>query len=226
MEYTFYPADSFSLALFVLLNISIILLILSPLYKRDKKKLKQVSVFFVLWIVLFSSVVYSGIIKEHFIPAGPIFFLTLVGGAFFFGFNRWGTFYSQNVSLWLLLAFQGFRFPLELILHHWADIRTVPETMTWTGQNVDILSGIMCLLSLLPFLRNKTFYWLCNIAGIVLLLNVFRVVLMSAPLPFAWPLENPVQLIMYMPYALIGFICVWAALAGHIIITRSLLRKH
>jgi hypothetical protein len=45
------------------------------------------------------------------------------------------------------------------------------------------------------------------------------------PLPFAWGVQPPLQLVMYLPYALIGPVCVAGALAGHVILTRALLSR-
>ena len=60
-----------------------------------------------------------------------------------------------------------------------------------------------------------------NVVGLLLLLNVLRVVVMSAPLPFAWQVEPPLRLIAHMPYALIGPVLVASALAGHVILFRA-----
>ena len=110
-------------------------------------------------------------------------------------------------------------------MHSWSETKTMPVTMSWNGQNFDILTGIFALLAIIPALRNsKIFHWCFNIFGIAMLLNVFRVVLMSSPLPFAWPLENPVQLIAHFPYHMIATVCVWSAVIGHILLTKKLFK--
>ena len=123
---------------------------------------------------------------------------------------------------------QSFRLPLELILHSWVHQGVIPETMTWTGQYFDILSGIASLILGLLVYKNicaRAMAWLANFIGCILLANVIRVVIMSSPLPFAWHVSPPLQLIFHIPYFLIGPICVSGALAGHIVLTRALLRK-
>jgi hypothetical protein len=55
--------------------------------------------------------------------------------------------------------------------------------------------------------------------------NVLRVVVLSSPFPFAWPLANPLQLALYFPYVLIAPLFVGAALAGHLVAFRALVRS-
>ena len=50
-----------------------------------------------------------------------------------------------TLPLGALVAFQAFRLPLELVLHTWAAQGTIPEAMTWSGQNWDIVSGVVAL---------------------------------------------------------------------------------
>jgi hypothetical protein len=58
-----------------------------------------------------------------------------------------------------------------------------------------------------------------------LLLNVMRVAMMSSPLPFAWDVRPPLQLVSHLPYAWIAPVCVAGALAGHLVLTRALLGR-
>jgi hypothetical protein len=146
-------------------------------------------------------------------------------GAVFIAVSDAGKKVSQYFSLTALIGFQAFRLPLELILHQWAEIETIPSTMTWTGQNWDILAGIVSLLAI-PFLKkSKRLAWAVQIIGFVLLLNFLRVVMMSSPLPFAWELDIPLQLIQYFPYCLIGPLMVGPAMAVHLITFRALARQ-
>lgn len=98
--------------------------------------------------------------------------------------------------------------------------------MTWTGQNWDIVSGILALL-LAPLCRfSKAWAWVVNGVGLVLLANVARVALFSSPVPFGWPVEPKLALIYHAPYVLIIPVCVGGALIGHLALTRALLKAH
>lgn len=127
-----------------------------------------------------------------------------------------------GLPLGALVAFQAFRLPLELVLHNWAAQGTIPETMTWSGQNWDIVSGVVALAAAPWAGRHRALAWTANLVGAGLLLNVMRVAVMSAPVPFGWGVTPPLLLAWYLPYALIGPVAVGGALAGHIILTRAL----
>ena len=66
--------------------------------------------------------------------------------------------------------------------------------------------------------------WVANLVGFALLLNVMRVAVLAAPVPFGWGQQPPLLLAFHLPYALIGPVCVGGALFGHIVLTRALLR--
>jgi hypothetical protein len=124
-----------------------------------------------------------------------------------------------------LVAFQGFRLPLELVLHSWVAQGVIPATMTWSGRNWDIISGVLALIAA-PFCRRSTTWaWIANAVGLVLLANVVRVAVLSSPGPFGWPIEPKLELIYHVPYALIIPVCIGGALIGHIALTRALLRR-
>lgn len=177
------------------------------------------------YLFLFSLVVGSGLPQRIIIPLVPLLFLSVLGFSIYFALSSFGKAVSQKYTLMVLVGIQMFRLPLELLLHHWAELGTVPPTMTWTGQNWDILSGVLALLSI-PFVnRYPKMAWIINACGFVLLMNVLRVVIMSSPFPFSWPLENPIRLIMYLPYAYIGPLFVGFALAFHLITFRKLLNR-
>ena len=140
------------------------------------------------------------------------------------GFSPFGRWLSL-LPLPALVAFQGFRLPLELVLHSWVAQGVIPATMTWSGRNWDIISGVVAL-SAAPFCRRSTIWaWIANGVGLVLLANVMRVAVLSSPVSFGWPVEPKLELIFYIPYALIIPVCIGGALIGHIALTRALLRR-
>ena len=122
-----------------------------------------------------------------------------------------------------LVAFQAFRLPLELVLHSWVAQGVIPATMTWSGRNWDVISGVVALV-VAPFCRRSIILaWIANGIGLALLINVMRVAVLSSPLSFGWPVEPKLELIYHVPYALIIPICIGSALIGHIALTRALL---
>lgn len=128
-----------------------------------------------------------------------------------------------------LVGFHAFRLPLEIVLHRWFEEGTLPVQMTWSGQNPDVLTGILALgLGLwgaraeLPRIAAWTF----ELVGLGLLLNVMRVAVLSAPTPLrAFADEPPLLLAWHLPYGWIVPLCVSAALFGHLVLARRLLGR-
>ncbi len=174
------------------------------------------------WVLFFAALVSRGEVSSRTLP---LFFALANGGALVFALSPLGLRLAQGLSIPVLVAFQGFRFPLELVLHSWVEQGSIPQTMTWSGQNWDILSGIIALIAAQFARRSIISAWVANVLGIVLLLNVGRVALFSSPVPFGWGVHPPLQLGFHLPYALIVPVCVAGALAGHVILTRALLME-
>ncbi len=128
-----------------------------------------------------------------------------------------------------LVGFHAFRLPLELVLHAWVSGGTLPEQMTWSGQNPDIVTGLLALVLGLVGLRRplpRAAAWLFAVIGLGLLLNVMRVAVGSAPTPLrVFMNDPPVMLPWFFPFSWIVSICVAGALAGHIVLLRALLRR-
>lgn len=220
---SFQPADSFSLALFAAFCVLMAGLIFCA-FKKAKVNLKFYFIF-AGYIFLISALVLSGLLRQHTIPLLPLLFFTLIIMAIAFAFSSAGARIASTFSLAALIGFQGFRFPLELILHHWVAVGTIPSTMSWNGQNFDIVSGILSLATM-PFVsQSRALAWRVQILSFALLINVMRVVILSSPFPFSWPLENPLQLALYFPYVLIAPLFVAPALFGHLVIFRKLLDR-
>jgi hypothetical protein len=177
------------------------------------------------WVALTSGIVLSGALEGDPLPGVPLFFALVLLGAVTFALSRFGRLFASGVPIAGLVAFQSFRLPLELVLHAWAQQGTIPQTMTWTGQNWDIAAGILAIVMAPLARRSRRAALAFNVVGLMLLLNVLRVVVMSSPLPFAWDVEPPLQLVAHMPYALIGPVLVASALAGHIVLFRALARR-
>jgi hypothetical protein len=178
-----------------------------------------------IWIGGLSVLVASGGMSALPNSGLPLFFGSVLVVSAVTGLSPLGRRIAVEVPLAALVGFQAFRLPLELVLHRWALEGTIPSTMTWSGENWDIVSGILALIAA-PFAnRHRSAAWAVNIIGGILLLNVIRVAVLSSPLPFAWQVSPPLLLALHLPYAWIGPVCVGGALVGHIVLTRALLRR-
>ena len=178
-----------------------------------------------VWLGLDAALVTSGVLERHPMPMLLVFFALNNLLALGLALSPIGYGLSRGLSLAALVGFHGFRVPLEIVLRDWARQGTIPLTMTWDGSNFDVVSGLVAMIAAPLVVRVRAAAWVANVVGFVLLLNVARVALMSSPLPFAWQVDPPLQLAFHLPYAFIVPVLVGGALAGHVILTRALLKK-
>jgi hypothetical protein len=105
-----------------------------------------------LYGLTIAGIVLSGIFEKAFVPFGPLFLAVTIAVAISIGFSHLGIRIAAGIPLAWLVGFQSFRLPLEVVLHDWYLTGTIPESMTWTGSNWDIVSGIVAL-AFCPFVR-------------------------------------------------------------------------
>lgn len=223
----FIPASSGSLLAFGVILVAVLGALLWAVQHayRSFKVTALAGLLLGLWLGAQSALVVSGRMAALPLNGLPFFFGPIVLLWSGLALSPVGRRIAGTVPLAALVGFQAFRLPLELVLHSWFEQGTIPETMTWSGYNWDIVSGLLALVCA-PFAdRYRLAARLANIVGLALLLNVMRVALLSAPVPFGWNVQPPLLLAFHLPYALIGPVCVGGALFGHLVLTRALWLK-
>lgn len=226
----FHPASPISVLGFLLVCLLVLVAFIRGVWasaRRDSadawRRTLPVALGTVVWLSLLSAVVSAGWAEGNplrtAILAASVNLVSLAIGL-------------SPVSGWLagspltwLVAFQAFRLPLEVVLHSWAAQGVIPESMSWSGSNWDVVSGIVALLCAPLARRFVGLAWIANGVGLLLLGNVVRVAVMSSPVPFGWPVTPKLLLIYHTPYALIVPVCVGGALVGHIALTRALIAR-
>lgn len=223
----FQPASSASVAIFCL----ILLMVLGALVwaiQHAYRSFKVTALFALMlgiWLGAQSALVVSGRLSSLPLNGLPFVFgpiLLLWTGL---ALSPIGRRLATAIPLAALVGFQAFRLPLELVLHSWARQGTIPLSMTWSGQNWDIVSGILALLCAPLAGRYRIAARLANVIGLALLINVIRVAILSSPVPFGWNTQPPLLLAFHLPYMLIAPVCVGGALFGHLVLTRALWNK-
>lgn len=156
-----------------------------------------------------------------------VVFLPTLAGTVLLGLSRFGTDLS-TLPLPALIAFHGFRFPLELVMHRAATDGTMPEQMTFTGSNFDIVTGITALLVAALAARDLAPRWLLlawNALGTLLLITILVIAVASLP-TFGLFGRKPEQLnawVAYFPYVWLPAGLVSGAVLGHVLLWRRLL---
>ena len=175
----------------------------------------------------------SGLLTRTDLKPAPmlLLFLPLFGLSVGFAFSGLGKRLAHATPLHWLVGLHAFRLPLELVMHVAAREHVMPEQMTFTGWNFDIVSGLSAT-ALCLFLQHapqaRAWALAFNVLGSCLLLAVVAIALASLPMFHRFGAE-PEKLntwVAYFPYVWLPAGLVSAALIGHLLLWRRLLQGH
>ena len=165
----------------------------------------------------------------HFPPGPPtmvVVFVLLLVLSVGLGVSPVGRRLAAGLPLAVLVGVQGFRLPLELLMHRAYEYGLMPVQMSYSGVNFDILTGITALVvgALLAAGRagvRTVRAW--NVMGTLLLVNIILIALLSAPTPWRVFRDGPANVwITTEPYIWLPTVMVAFAILGHIVIYRRL----
>jgi hypothetical protein len=162
-------------------------------------------------------------------PPFVIVFVATVVGTAALAWSPFGRRFATELPFGALIGFQAFRLPLELCMHQAAAAKIMPEVMTFTGYNFDIVSGITALLlglyawrSRRPLPRPLIAVW--NFMGQILLFVIVGVAFAATPVFRAFGDDQLNTFVTQFPYIWIA-VSVAAALFGHIVTLRKILAE-
>ena len=145
--------------------------------------------------------------------------------------NKPGRNWLSNLDPVALMMIHVARIPVELTLHEGYVQGLVPQGMTYSGFNFDILSGISAafmvawMLGKSPPRRNVQLAW--NIACLALLLVVVITAVLSLPSSIQRiNFDRPNVLVMATPYILLPALIVPLVLWAHVASLVRLVGKH
>jgi hypothetical protein len=178
-----------------------------------------------LWLGAFAALSISGVLARFDQRPPPFVFMLLailiVGIAV--GRSR----LLDSVPFWLLVGFEGFRLPLELAMHETARAGIMPNEMSFTGYNFDIVSGITALIVAFFLKRGSSpkmaYAW--NVLGLALLAGIVTIALLASPLVRAFGDGSHVNtFVAHFPYVYLPTVAVLAALVFHVALFRRMRR--
>ncbi len=196
-----------------------------------RSRVQSSSLAMVLWIGLTGAVAASGFWLDFTdMPPRVISLLVpmlVVSGSL--AISPWGRLLSHHLPLWSLVGFQGFRIPVEIVLHSLYQQGVIPRQMTWEGRNFDVITGVTALFLLPLLVMNRVprgVIWIWNILGMGLLVNIVGVALLSMPTAFRTFMEEPANTLpARFPWVWLPSVLVASALVGHLLVFRALARK-
>jgi hypothetical protein len=158
-------------------------------------------------------------------PPFALLVLAVVALAFLTAFSAYGHRLAIGVPLWTLVVIQGFRFPLELAMHAMYVRGIMPEQMSYSGRNFDVLTGVAALI-VGPLCRSsrkaRSLVATWNVIGLGLLTNVVVIAILSTPRFHYFGTDRLNIWVTYPPFVWLPAIMVPFALAGHLVIFRAL----
>jgi hypothetical protein len=183
-----------------------------------------------VWMALTWVAASSGILQQWNRTPPPFLFVIVLMTVLsvILAFGGVGTRIAQYIPLWALVAIQSFRLPLELAMHALVARGIMPNQMSYSGRNFDIVTGATAIVVAILVKqgfggRRLVMAW--NVLGLALLVNVVSVAIASMPLLRLFGDDHVVTFVTYTPFVWLPAVMVLAALAGHLVIFRALRRR-
>jgi hypothetical protein len=148
-----------------------------------------------------------------------------IGLALFGALSPVGRRIAMSAPFAAIIGIQSFRLPLELLMHRAATTGLMPEQMSYTGWNFDIVSGVLAIVVAWMALRSSrsrpvVVAW--NILGTLLLLNIVTIAVASLPVFAAFGPDRLNTWVTEPPYVFLPTVLVPAAVFGHALTWRKL----
>ncbi|MFZ5893831.1 MAG: hypothetical protein ACOY0T_22410 [Myxococcota bacterium] len=181
------------------------------------------------WLALTGVLAASGVFARFELRPPPLMLMmaAILVVSVALGLSRVGAELSQ-LPLPVLIGWQAFRFPLELVMHEAANVGLMPSVMSYSGRNFDIVSGVSALVLALALARFRVprgvvIAW--QVLASALLLNIMVVAILATPLFHAFGEDQVNTWVAYFPYVWLPAVMVSTAVLGHIVIARRLLAE-
>ena len=182
-----------------------------------------------IWLAAMAAAALSGLLGRFDLRPPPmvIWFASMVVMTLALAWSPFGRRFADKLPFVALIGFQAFRLPLELIMHRAAIAGIMPNVMTYTGYNFDIVTGATALPLALYAWRRPVPRWLIvlwNATGQILLFVIAGVALAASPIFRAFGDDQLNIWVTQFPYVWIA-VMVAAALFGHVVTMRKLLAE-
>ena len=182
-----------------------------------------------LWLAAMAAAAVSGLLGRFDLRPPPmvIWFASMVVMTLTLAWSPFGRRFADKLPFVALIGFQAFRLPLELIMHRAAVVGIMPNVMTYTGYNFDIVTGATALPLALYAWGRPVPRWLLvlwNATGQILLFVVAGVALAASPIFRAFGDAELNVWVTEFPYVWIA-VMVAAALFGHVVTLRKLMAE-
>jgi hypothetical protein len=200
--------------------------------RRDSRRALRLSAAVFTVMATSSFAAWSGILAQFnsFPPPMLLMIASVFVMSFALGLSRFGRDAATELSFAALIGLQGFRLPLELVMHHAGNVGIMPVQLSYSGYNFDIATGISALL-IVAFLKSgravsRSVLWAWNVWGSLCLVVITVIAITTSPVVrlFGDDPRNLNTWVLYFPYVWLPVVLVTVAISSHVVITRKLLK--
>lgn len=219
---------------FILLFISLWLVILFNFNKTlgnleysTKQRLKKTGLIIgvlLIWIILQSTISSSGFYDDTNLPPRIVIFqiLPLFLFTFIFLISNKKHKILNAIPVYLPIAYQSFRVIIELYFHQLYKQGILPQQVTYSGYNFDIVFGASAIFMALYAYRktpSKRVLLIWNLLGITVVLNAAFTFITSFYFPQIWGSNEPelAEIFLRFPYQLLPSFFMPSAVFFHVL---------
>lgn len=183
-----------------------------------------------VWILLQSFLAYTGFYQINPMSTPPRFllaFLPILLFTLWVFVSQKGKRFVDTLPLLPITWLNVVRIPVEFCLYWLFLGKAVPELMTFTGRNFDIIAGVTAPFIAYFGLQKKQFgktlllVWNCLSLGLLVFI-IFNGVLSAPTILQQFAFEQPNIALIYFPYILLPSLIVPVVLFGHFVSIRRL----
>ena len=184
----------------------------------------------IAWLLLTGILAYKGFyLDTNSTPPKFLFAVAPVGLTILLLFaSPAGRRFIDGLDLGLLTLISIVRIPVELVLYWLSQQKAIPELMTFSGSNFDILAGISAPVIYYACFKgnkvtNRSALLVWNIISLGLLFNIVIIAIFSAPFPFQqFGFDQPNIAVLYFPFTWLPSFIVMTVLFSHLVSIRKL----
>ena len=165
---------------------------------------------------------------DAFPPPMALMILGVFVMGFGLGLSGIGRHAADTLPLAALVGLQGFRLPLELVMHRAATLGIMPGQLSYSAYNLDILTGLgACVLAVAMRAGVRVpmwALWVWNVWGSWCLAVIAVIAVTTSPVVrlFGDDPRNLNTWVLFFPYMWLPVVLVTVAIAGHVMVTRAL----
>jgi hypothetical protein len=182
----------------------------------------RITMLLLVWGLLQCVLAYNGFF-ENVEARPPRFGLVLIPGFMAIGYGltpkalRWA---AARRNLYISTFLHSVRLPVELTLHYLFTLALVPELMTYTGRNFDVIIGITAPIVGYLYYKGQlsaSLLLVWNVVGLLLVGFILVNGVLSSELPFQqFAFDQPNAAMKYAPYVLLPALIVPLVIYTHL----------